>query len=95
MHHVVESYSVGYGIISEKELCKWTKDEIPRTTALKFNEPDDASSKCTEQRLYDWDIQFILRNKVNELGNYMTLKGESNYAVPWWNSFNSKLKSIC
>ena len=37
-------------------------------------------------------IQFILRNKANELGNYMMLKGETNHTILWWNSFNSKLK---
>lgn len=39
-------------------------------------------------------IQYILRNKANEIGNYMLLKGESMYETAWWNSFNAKLKSF-
>lgn len=37
-------------------------------------------------------IQYILWNKVNEIGNYMLLRGEAMYATAWWNSFNAKLK---
>lgn len=37
-------------------------------------------------------IQFILRNKVNEIGNYMLLKGYTAYSTDWWKSFNAKLK---
>ena len=39
-------------------------------------------------------IQYILRNKVVELGNYMSLRGETEYSAAWWNSFNDKLKSF-
>lgn len=37
-------------------------------------------------------IQFILRNKVNEIGDYMLLKGYTAYSTAWWKSFNAKLK---
>ncbi len=39
-------------------------------------------------------VQYILKNKANEISSYMMLKGHSEYSVPWWNSFNAKLKSF-
>lgn len=39
-------------------------------------------------------IQYILRNKVAELGNYMSSRGETEYSAAWWESFNNKLKSF-
>jgi hypothetical protein len=37
-------------------------------------------------------IQYILRNKVEEIGRYMALRGEDEYSTAWWKSFNDKLK---
>lgn len=39
-------------------------------------------------------VQYILKNKVNEISSYMMLEGDSEYSVSWWNSFNAKLKSF-
>lgn len=39
-------------------------------------------------------IQYILRNKMKEIGRYMTLLGEASLDESWWNSFTEKLKSF-
>lgn len=37
-------------------------------------------------------VQYILKHKANEISDYLMHKGGSEYSVPWWNSFNAKLK---
>lgn len=39
-------------------------------------------------------IQFILKNKISEISDFMLRKGYTEYSAPWWNSFNAKLKSF-
>ena len=39
-------------------------------------------------------VHYILKNKVNEISGYLMLKGDLEYSVPWWNSYNAKLKSF-
>ena len=37
-------------------------------------------------------VQYILKHKANEISDYLMHKGDSEYSVPWWNSFDAKLK---
>ncbi|MCR5836039.1 MAG: hypothetical protein K6G88_06010 [Lachnospiraceae bacterium] len=39
-------------------------------------------------------VQYILKNNINEISNYIVNKGKSEYSVLWWDSFNEKLRKF-